>query len=149
MTTQRRLMFGGSDLRQTPDCPLPIGSIVGAGRWPQCGAGADRHAPPWQGTLLAQNDPRAWQGSLAFGFRNGLPDPGAVNDHVAWCKAQGLMSTMPVLWDFGVHGHQVHWERPAALRPYAEDLAAWHVEVARVQAYYDSVARTYPRIHVA
>jgi hypothetical protein len=41
MTTQRRLAFGDSDLRQTPDCPLPIGSIVGAKRWPYSGNHVD------------------------------------------------------------------------------------------------------------
>jgi hypothetical protein len=144
MTTQRRLMFGGSELRQTPDCPLPIGSIVGAKRWPYSGNHVDCWAPPWQGTLLAQNDPRAWQGSLAFGSRDSLPDQGAVNDHVAWCKAQGLLDThSPVLWDFGTHGHKVHWETAASLRPYAQDRAEWEREVEAIR----SVA--YPRIHVA
>lgn len=105
-----------------------IGSEVGAGRWPMKAAHPGCWGKPWKGILLAVDDPRAWAGTLAF--PSATPDPVAVKAHVAWCRSQGLLrgDRVSVLWDFGSHGFQNHWERTEAVRPYAEDLAAWEAE---------------------
>jgi hypothetical protein len=60
-----------------------------------------------QGTILADDDPRVWHGTLAFP-RPDLPDQAAVSKHVAGCRSQGLFrdGRQPVLWDFG----KVHWD---------------------------------------
>lgn len=61
-----------------------------------------------RGTLLASTDPRAWQGSIAFG--DGIPDPEAVKDHVLkHLDTLGKLwpyHNQPVLWDFG----KVYWD---------------------------------------
>lgn len=65
-----------------------------------------RYREMHQGTLLAHDDPRAWEGSGAFG--PGLPDADAVKAHVAKCIERGdlLGAHYPVLWDFG----RVYWD---------------------------------------
>jgi hypothetical protein len=67
-----------------------------------------RYREQHQGTLLAFDDPRAWQGSIAFG--DGLPDRDAVRDHVLkHLDTLGKLwpyHNQPVLWDFG----KVYWD---------------------------------------
>ena len=58
------------------------------------------------GTLLATDDPRAWQGSIAFG--DTLPTVEAVREHVLrhLDDLGGPYPKQPVLWDFG----SVYWD---------------------------------------
>lgn len=111
---------------------LEIGSKVGARRWPDSHAHPDCWGRPWSGTLLALDDVRAWEGTIAF---PGAASPDKVRAHVAACLAQGLLKgSVPVLWDFGIHsGKRVHWERRESVRPWKEDLIAWFK--ARSEAY--------------
>jgi hypothetical protein len=112
------------------DATLAVGTLVGARRWPYHAAHPDCWGKPWAGTVLAQDDPRAWQGTLAFPCRDGQqPDPDKVREHVAWCREQGLLrDSVPVLWDFGADGPRAMWERLDSVRPYAADLAEWEAE---------------------
>jgi hypothetical protein len=112
---------------------LPVGSVVGAGRWPFSHAHPDCWGLPWSGTLLAVNDPRAWYETLAFPCRDGqLPSQADVDAHVAWCESQNLLTKsddphVPVLWAFGSET-QVWWEGirgDYGVRPYEEDCALW------------------------
>ena len=59
------------------------------------------------GTLLALDDVRAWEGSIAFECRK--LTQAEVSAHVAWCKSHDLFcdGAQPVLWDFG----RVYWDR--------------------------------------
>jgi len=108
-----------------------LGTLVGARRWPDSHAHPDCWGRPWPGVVVPLDDPRAWQGTLAFP-RDELPDAGAVSAHVAACLLRGwLRDRVAVLWDFGSHGSRCYFE--SDLRPYAEDLAAW--ETARAEAY--------------
>lgn len=110
-----------------------VGTEVGAERWPYSAAHPGCWGKPWKGIVLADDDPRAWVGTIAF--PSDTPDPAAVKAHVAWCRSQGLLgNTIAVLWDFGSSGFQNHWERPAKVRPYADDLAAWEKERAAALA---------------
>lgn len=108
-----------------------IGKRVGARRWPYYGSHPETWGQPHEGTVLAQDDPRAWAETLAFSSKT--PDPAAVARHVEHCHEQGLLNTeMPVLWDFP-HGQRVLWEKISGLRSAAEDRAAWEAE--RAQAF--------------
>jgi hypothetical protein len=94
---------------------IPIGARVRcAYRMPDIGR-------PIEGTLLAHDDPRAWQGSLAFPGGE-LPDADAVRAHVASCQARGLLldDKRPVLWDVPV---------PYAL---ARKVVYWDSQLVRV-----------------
>jgi hypothetical protein len=102
--------------------PFAPGDVVGSGRWPM--GGGNVPGRPWRGTVLAEDDPRAWAGSLAF--PGGDPDPEAVSAHVR--KHPLRPGRYPVLWDFG--GEEVvHYEteKPGhyGLKPYEEDVEAW------------------------
>jgi hypothetical protein len=64
------------------------------------------------GTVMANDDPRVWSGSLAFPESD--PDPEAVRAHVARCEARkqpvcgvpGPSAQQPVRWDFG----KIYWD---------------------------------------
>lgn len=106
---------------------MEAGTKVGAGRWPYAAAHPGCWQTPWVGTVLRQDDPCVWKGSIAFGNRT--PTQAETTAHVAWCHAQGLLKDeAPVLWDFGKSGLKVHWERTTSLRSVAQDLAEWHRE---------------------
>lgn len=68
----------------------------------------------WLGTILDQDDPRAWGGSVAFYDKPVLAEDTA--KHVAWCHEQGLLppTEFPVLWEFrtaqGDPEPKVYWE---------------------------------------
>lgn len=103
------------------------GTRVGASRWPYSGHHTDGWQPPHAGTVLAQDDPRAWAGTLEF--PEAMPDHGRVSAHVASCRLRGILSERtPVAWDFG----RVYWE--SDVRPYAEDVAAWELARATQRA---------------
>ena len=102
-----------------------VGLEVGAKRWPYAAAHPDAWGLPWKGTVLATNDPRAWEGTMAFPSR--LPSQSEVDSHVVGYTFEGRA---PVLWDFGSSGLKSFWEPIHALRPYSEDLAAWDLERA-------------------
>lgn len=109
------------------------GTLVGSKRWPYAHAHPDCWNRPWSGTLLSVDDPRAWKDSVALG--PGVPSKQATAAHVAWCRAQGGLSTVPVLWHFdGPKGPRIYWERPEDLRPYAVDVADWETELAAARA---------------
>lgn len=96
------------------------GDRVGAGRIPYRHAHPSCWGQPWAGTVLAIDDPRAWEGSIAFPDRK--PKQADVTAHVAWCHKQGLLlDKVPVLWDFG----KVYWEKAASLRSVEADLQAF------------------------
>jgi hypothetical protein len=59
------------------------------------------------GVVLADDDPRAWAGTLIFPSES--PDPSAVRAHVAKLRAEKFFSRevkRPVLWSFG----RVYWD---------------------------------------
>lgn len=59
------------------------------------------YRPGHVGTLLAADDPKAWYGTLAFGYPR--PSRRLVTLHVAKCRSQGLLcKTLPVEWPWGV-----------------------------------------------
>lgn len=100
------------------------GTKVGARRWPNHGAHPECWGRPHAGIVLASNDPRAWQGTLAFGDR--LPTKDEVDRHLAWIEANvpNRQPSVPVLWDF--NGQLVaYWEKVESLQPYALDLEQW------------------------
>lgn len=111
---------------------LPIGAIVGAGRWPFDGAHPDCWGRPWKGVMLAQNDVRAWTNTLAF---YGTPTQDQVDAHIVWCHGLNLLGPecVPVLWDFksqiGEPYQKVHWETfgdgQHDVKPYEDDLRLW------------------------
>lgn len=104
-----------------------VGTEVGAHRWPHEAAHPDAWGLPWKGTVLAINDRRAWQGTMAFPDR--LPSQDEVEAHIA---PHTFKDRIPVLWDFGPrHGLTSMWERLGSVVPYAEDLAAWEAHRAR------------------
>ncbi len=96
------------------------GTKVGAGRWPYASAHPDCWGKPWAGRVLAVDNPRAWEGTFAFPK---VPTQEETTAHVKRHCAR--LTSVPVLWDFGVDGQKIYWERPEALRSYADDLAAW------------------------
>src|SRR5262249_19529421 len=98
---------------------------VGAERWPGSAQHPGTWGRPWKGILLAVDDPRAWEGSIAFA--PGLPTRDEVRAHVArhpWLTEPG--HDVPILWEFG----KTYWQSAANVRPYAEDYAAWERERA-------------------
>jgi hypothetical protein len=78
--------------------------------------------------VLSEYDPRAWEGTLAFGAR--CPSREEVRAHVDKCKARGWWSgSIPVQWFFGAGKERIWWEHAAAdesaiygLKPYHADL---------------------------
>lgn len=89
LSRMRKLEYG-------PECPAQL-----PGDRVTC-----RYRVGFEGTLLAVDDPRAWEGTGAFG--PGLPDVDAVRAHVA--RHESLLESdgaKPVLWDFG----KVYWDR--------------------------------------
>ena len=101
--------------------PAP-GTPVGAGRWPYVAAHPDAWLRPWAGVVLAQDDPRAWTGTIAF---SGRPKRSAVRDHLDDLAKRGCpIEAVPVLWDFD--GDQVvRWESRHKLVTVAEDVSSW------------------------
>lgn len=123
--TQTHLNFVNHDIEP--------GMVVGARRWAFSGAHPDCWRLPWKGVVLALDDPRAWKGTMAFPGKR-APSRKKVQAHVTWCREQGLLTrSVPVLWNFGEHGQEVHWECATQLRSYEEDVSAWRE--ARAQAY--------------
>lgn len=106
---------------------ITAGMTVGAERWPYSAAHPGCWGRPWSGVVLERDDPRAWEGTLAFGRRR--PTREEARAHLG--RVGGIPSFVPVLWDFGDH-LKVYWEPVGDLRPYAADVAAW--EAARVAA---------------
>jgi hypothetical protein len=112
---------------------FPVGTIVGARRWPYASAHPDCWGTPRNEVVLALNDPRAWRGNRALSTQE------KIDGHIAWCKEHGLLTeTVPVLWDFG--DEQVVYFQSAVgdgrchdLRPYAEDYFDW--QSSRAAAY--------------
>lgn len=116
--------------------PSLIGKRVGAGRWPYSAAHPDCWEKPYEGTVLALDDPRAWAGTSAF--PTDKPNAEAVKAHVEWCQEQNLLATeLPVLWDFP-SGQMVRWEQISSLVTPEEDFTAW--TKARAEAYGHSQA---------
>ena len=115
---------------------VEVGSVVGAGRWPYAGGHVDCWGRPHVGILLADTDPRAWEGTLAFPFRR--PSAEEARAWVDGVKARGWWSgnSVPVLWLWADGTFRVWWESVKddrwGVKPYAEDLAAW--EAARAES---------------
>lgn len=108
------------------------GAEVGAGRWPEVGAG--KYGRAWKGWILALDDPRAWAGSIRFGNR--VPSKQECASHVQWCQKQGLLvDEVPVRWEFG----KVLWQKFGldrfGVKPYLLD------ELQRRKANEGSVMR--------
>jgi hypothetical protein len=117
----------------TDSARFPVGTVVGARRWPYASAHPECWGTPWSGVVLEMNDPRVWSGNPALSSQE------KIGGHIAWCKDRGLlMNTVPVLWDFA--GEQVVYFQSATgdarchdLKPYAEDYLAW--QSARAAAF--------------
>lgn len=102
---------------------LKVGTLVGAGRWPNQSAYPDLWEKPLAGKVLDFCDIRAWANSIYFPTDN--PHPGEVMTLALKLREQGVLEGVtPVHWD--LHSHQkVTWEKTSSLRPYAEDVALW------------------------
>jgi hypothetical protein len=86
-----------------------------------------RYRAGHQGIVIADDDPRAWAGSIAF--PSPTPSQAEVTAHVAHCKQNGWGSwhEHPVLWDFG----KIYWDTGLSEVAVAavitdEELAAAH-----------------------
>src|SRR6476620_11140049 len=107
---------------------LKVGTLVGAGRWPNQTAYPDRWEKPVAGKVIDFCDIRAWANSVYFPVDN--PHPGEVMGLALKLQEQGLLQGLtPVSWDFSTH-QRVLWEKTSSLRPYAEDLALWRAATA-------------------
>lgn len=108
---------------------LPVGMEVGStSRIPYSHAHVDGWGAPHKGTVLALNDVRVWEGTVAFIGRDLTQE--AVDHHVTWV-APLYEGAVPVLWHFS-DGDKVHMEDASKLQPYAE-VVAW-VEQAKADA---------------
>lgn len=114
---------------------LAPGTLVGARRWPCAASHPDGWGRPWTGVVLAQDDPSAWAGSVAFPVKR--PNRAEVAAHVA--RFPGLRALVPVRWSFGEAVARVFWERREAVRHAAEDVAAWERERAEARACRSTV----------
>lgn len=72
---------------------------------------------PWmehthEGVVIADNDPRIWADTLAF---RGMPTQEQVNNHLTWCKDNGLdfEDETPIAWNYG----KFQWDRTDAVFP--------------------------------
>ena len=79
-----------------------------------CVGATYREEPPrfrHRGTVLAADDPRAWEGTVAFPECPVLAE--RVRAHVERCRKScpGFDDKVPVAWDFG----RVYWEPTRAL----------------------------------
>jgi hypothetical protein len=119
---------------------------------------------PWQGEVLAMDDPRAWHRTLAFP-KDALPHIDEVREHL-WNVEHRYVSDMenhdcrellrqqyldlqghrlPVLWDFGGSLASM-WERPAkhdldihGVKLYSRDLALWNKALRQARRQYSAV----------
>lgn len=102
---------------------LQVGMEVGAGRWPFVGGHPDNWMPPHKGVLLAEDDPRAWRGTVL----GDDPSPEAIRAHLTWLASERTRYPCalrcPVLWAF--NPERALWESSASLVPYQTDLAKW------------------------
>lgn len=98
---------------------IAVGSAVSTEyRWPYDHAHPDCWGRPHRGVLLAQNDVRAWTGTLAF---HSTPSQAEVDAHLANLAERGIPLTgTPVLYVWGVA-----WETTEKVRPYHEILSMW------------------------
>lgn len=118
--------------------PAP-GTEVGCEyRWPYDHAHPDCWQEPHKGVVLALDDPRAWNNSLAFPgsmYPDGPPQA-ALTAHVEKCLANGLLTThVPVLYTNTLDGTTfMQWD--SKLRPYADELTAWATAKAERLATY-------------
>jgi hypothetical protein len=102
---------------------LKVGSVVGAGRWPNQKAHPDQWHKPISGQVIDFCDVRAWANSIYFPMDN--PHAGDVMGLALKLQEQGVLEGLtPVCWDFLTH-KQVMWEKTSSLRSYAEDLSLW------------------------
>ncbi len=106
---------------------FPVGTEVGARRWPYSSAHPDVWKTALKGRVVPLDDPEAWYDTLAFPCLDGrLPSQEAVTAHVADPNVRRLLDALvPVRWE----GCGIRWERlegPNVLRPYEDDLTAWH-----------------------
>lgn len=116
---------------------LEVGEVVGGHRWPYNHVHPDCWGRPHVGVVLADDDPRAWEGTLAFPFRR--PSAWEAWAHVAWCRSWGGLAgdSVPVLWLWGDGAFCVYWESVGGdygVKPYADDLAAWEAALAAARA---------------
>lgn len=112
----QRLLDAG--LRRT----LTVGSIVGSQRWPYASCHPGAWMEPHKGSILNQNDIRAWTATLAF---SGTPSQDAVDSHVTQLHNRGLLlDCVPVLWTFWDQ-QCVHWSQVRFLVPAEEDRHNW------------------------
>lgn len=102
---------------------LQVGMEVGAGRWPFVGGHPDNWMPPHKGVLLAEDDPRAWRGTVL----GDDPTPEAIRAHLTWLaserKRYPSALRYPVLWEF--NPERALWESAAYLVSYQEDVVKW------------------------
>ena len=100
-----------------------VGSLVGAGRWPNQHAHPDLWHRPIAGQVIDFCDVRAWANSIYFPSDN--PHAGDVMGLALKLREQGVLEGLtPVYWDFLTH-QRVMWEKTSALRSYADDLSLW------------------------
>jgi hypothetical protein len=105
-----------------------VGTVVGAGRWPNQTAHPDLWQKPIAGQVIDFCDVRAWANSIYFPTDN--PHPGEVMGLALKLQEQGVLDGLtPVYWDFD--GHQrVMWEKTSQLRSYTDDVSLWRAAKA-------------------
>jgi len=118
--------------------PFNVGTEVSTEyRWAYDSAHPDCWREPWNGILLAPNDPRAWQNTVRFPGR--LPEQAEVDKHLADLQARNIPLTgVPVLWDFGDE-QRVGWETADKVVPYQQCLLHWRVARATKRSTYNPV----------
>jgi hypothetical protein len=100
-----------------------VGTLVGAGRWPNQREHPNHWEKPLAGQVIDFCDARGWANSIYFPTDN--PHPGDVMSMALKLQEQGALEGLtPVYWDFVSH-HRVTWEKTSALRPYEEDVSLW------------------------
>ncbi|HIH2751716.1 TPA: hypothetical protein ACYLN4_007566 [Burkholderia lata] len=126
--TPAKSAAGEKDSREsTGSARFPVGTIVGARRWPYVGNHPGCWGTPWKGEVLALNDQRAWAKNVTLSTQQ------KIDAHVAWCDKQGLFEdSVPVLWDFGDE-KIVYFQTASNLWPYAVDYLDW--QAARAAAF--------------
>ena len=94
-------------------------------RCPMDSAHPDCWKEPWKGIVLANNDPRAWAGTVAMAYDDN-PSQERVDAHLADLAEREIEQTsIAVLYDFDGNP-AVHWEPADKVKPYADVLREWH-----------------------
>jgi len=113
----------------------PVGSVVGARRWPYYGAHPDVWLEPLRGVVLDFRDPRVWRAS-SHSAHNHTYSAGEIEKEISLLMAANPF-LVPVLWTDQYGCSHVFLEDSRLLRSYQQDLEEWldEREEARSSSY--------------